>query len=444
MSRTAIGIVRVSRVRGREGDSFISPSDQTDRITRWCEGQGIELAGVLEELDVSGGAAISDRPGLSEALKAIEAGEATVLVVAYFDRLVRSVRIQHDILERVETAGGKVFALDIGEISNATDGQWLQSGFLGLVAEYQRRQAKGRHAEAQARAIARGVATWNVQLPGYSKGENGVLIPNDQAPIIRQAFIMRADGVTVAGVRDYLREHGIERSYHGVTCLLRSRVYLGELTFGKLHNPAAHPAIIDPDLFNTVQRTKVSRGRKPKSDRLLARLGVLRCGTCDARMVIATGGHGNYWVYRCPPNGDCPRHMAISADIAEKVVVDAMWDALGDIEGRAAAEDRGRAARVALDKAQGDLNAAIEAFAGMETEPAAIKRLAELKAIRDTRLEEVDHLGHNLVPALTMRREDWPEMTPDGQRLLIKTVIDKAIVGPGKGASRITVLPFQR
>jgi hypothetical protein len=136
--------------------------------------------------------------------------------------------------------------------------------------------------------------------------------------------------------------------------------------------------------------------------------------------------------------------MAVSADIAEKVVVDAMWDALGDLEGRAAAEDRGRNARIALDKAQGDLNAAIEAFTGMETEPAAIRRLAELKAIRDTCLEEVDHLGHDLVPALTMRRQDWPEMTPDGQRSLIKTVIDKAIVGPGKGASRITVLPFQR
>jgi site-specific DNA recombinase len=439
MNRTAIGIVRVSRVRGREGDSFISPADQTDRITRWCDSQGIELAGVLEELDVSGGAAIDDRPGLTEALKAIEAGEATVLVVAYFDRLVRSVRIQHDILERVETAGGKVFALDIGEISNATDGQWLQSGFLGLVAEYQRRQAKGRHAEAQARAIARGVATWNVQLPGYSKSENGVLIPNYQAPIIQQAFEMRADGVTINRVRQYLREHGIDRSYHGVTCLLRSRVYLGELRFGKLQNLTAHPAIIDPDLFNKVQRTRVSRGRKPRSDRLLARQGVLRCGTCDARMVIATGGHSEYWVYRCPPNGDCPRHMAISADIAEQVVVNAMWDALGDIEGRAATEDRGRNARIALDKAQGDLNAAIEAFTGMETEPAAIQKLAELKAVRDKCLDKVDHLGHQLVPALTVTRTDWPKLTTDEQRSLIKTTIHKATVGPGKGAARITV-----
>ena len=62
---------------------------------------------------------------------------------------------------------------------------------------------------------------------------------------------------------------------------MRSRMYLGEIHFGELHNTHAHEAIIkDRRLFERVQRRTVSRGRHAKSERLLARLGVLRCGTC--------------------------------------------------------------------------------------------------------------------------------------------------------------------
>jgi hypothetical protein len=38
----------------------------------------------------------------------------------------------------------------------------------------------------------------------------------------------------------------------------------------------AHEPIVDGELFGRVQRVKIPRGRKAKSDRLLARLGVLR------------------------------------------------------------------------------------------------------------------------------------------------------------------------
>ena len=63
--------------------------------------------------------------------------------------------------------------------------------------------------------------------------------------------------------------------------MLRSRMYLGEIHFGELHNLNAHePIIKDRALFERVQRRTVSRGRQAKSERLLARLGVLRCGTC--------------------------------------------------------------------------------------------------------------------------------------------------------------------
>ena len=114
---------------------------------------------------------------------------------------------------------------------------------------------------------------------------------------------------------------------------------LGEIHFGAhTPNPAAHPAIVDRDTWKAVQRATVSRGRRAKSERLLARLGVLRCGTCDARMVVGTANRSSYWIYRCPPTGDCQRRVTISAEIAEKKVVEKVRAAIADDEGRASTE----------------------------------------------------------------------------------------------------------
>src|SRR5437763_224266 len=77
------------------------------------------------------------------------------------------------------------------------------------------------------------------------------------APLVAQAFRLRATGATVMEVRDFLREHGVERSFHGVQSLLGSRVVLGELRFGDLVNRQAHDAIVDEVTWQKVQRMRL-------------------------------------------------------------------------------------------------------------------------------------------------------------------------------------------
>ena len=48
--KRAIGIVRVSQVKGREGESFASPSEQHERIEAACERDGLRLLRVENEL----------------------------------------------------------------------------------------------------------------------------------------------------------------------------------------------------------------------------------------------------------------------------------------------------------------------------------------------------------------------------------------------------------
>ncbi len=213
-TRRAIGIVRVSEVKGRSGDGFSSPSDQLDAIRAACARDGLKLLRAVEELDVSGGTPLEQRAGMRQAVEAVEAGEAQVIVAAYFDRLFRSLEVQSIILRRVEAAGGKVLALDTGEVTNGSAGEWLNATMRGMMAEYQRRTTAERSAAAQRRAIARGVAPWPNMPPGYDRGEDGRLVPNDDAPAVLEAFRIRARGATIAEVRAHLQANRIERSYH--------------------------------------------------------------------------------------------------------------------------------------------------------------------------------------------------------------------------------------
>ncbi|MDP9344308.1 MAG: recombinase family protein, partial [Actinomycetota bacterium] len=379
MPRRAIGIVRVSQVNGRDGESFASPAEQRDRIAAECERLHLRLLDTTDEMDVSGGTPLQQRHGLRHAVEAVEAGDADVIVAAYFDRLVRSLRVQGELVDRVEAAGGQVLAVDVGQITNGSAGQWLSGTMLGAVSEYQRRTAKERSAGGQQRAVARGVLPYPNVPPGYKRGSEGVLVRDPvTAPVVADAFALRADGATIHDVRAYLAQHGIERSYHGVTALLASRVVLGEIHFGGLVNLQAHEAIVDAGTWRRVQRVSTPRGRRAKSERLLARLGVLRCASCDARMVVGTSNHSQYPLYRCPPNGDCQRRVTISATVAEQVVVDAVRKALDDVQGAASATNNVRAAERELEHAQRELDGAIGAYTatGVADEPAARERLA--------------------------------------------------------------------
>ena len=445
--RRAIGIVRVSQVNGRVGESFASPAEQADRIRAACARDGMRLLRIVDELDVSGGKPLDRRPGLGPAVQAVEAGDADVIVGAYFDRLFRSLRAQGEAVDRVERAGGQVLAVDVGRVTNGNAGQWLSGTMLGAVSEYQRRTAAERSREAQARAIARGVAPWPNIPPGYARGSDGrLMIDVETADAVKQAFDLRADGATIAEVRAHLAAHGIERSYHGVTALLGSRLVLGEIHFGDYEpNLCAHPAIVERDTWLAVQRATVARGRKPKSERLLARLGVLRCASCGGRMVVGTqtSRGRSYPFYRCGHvREDCANRVTISAQLVEQIVVDAVKDALADVEGRASAQRNAREAEAALQRAQAMLDAAIRAFAGIEDEDAARERLLELRAERDDAQERADRLGGDRAVLVINVADDWDRLTVDAQRALIRATVERVLVAPGRGADRVAVELF--
>ena len=251
---------------------------------------------------------------------------------------------------------------------------------------------------------------------------------------------MRAAGATVKEVREHLREHGVELSQPGVAALLRSRVVLGEIHFGDYEpNLTAHEPIVDRETWKAVQRVRVPRGRQSKSDRLLARLGVLRCASCGSRMVVGNSQRGKYPIYRCPPTGDCKRRVAIAAELVEGIVTEHVKAQIADVEGRASAEALAVNAIADRDAAQAKLDTAIATLAEVMDEPVSIETIAKLRAARDAAQEEVDRLGGEAAVERVRGAADWDRLSLAGRRELIKIHAPTVRVAPGRGAGRVTI-----
>jgi len=157
-------------------------------------------------------------------------------------------------------------------------------------------------------------------------------------------------------------------------------------------------------------------------------------------MVVGTS-QGQYGFYRCPPVGDCPQRVGISANVAERVVVDAVQELLAGIEGRASVEGGISDAADELEQRQDALDVAIRTFAGLEDEAAARERLQELRAARDEARERHDQFVAASAPAITVSAGDWDTLTLDERQALIVAVVDRAVVRPGRGPDRISIEP---
>lgn len=147
-----LGYVRVSTVE--QADSGAGLEAQRAAIQLACKQRGWELVGVIEDAGFS--AATLDRPGITEAVGAVEAGQASVLVVAKLDRLSRSLLDFAAVMERSRRKRWSLVALDLGVDTTTPQGEML-ANVLTAFAQFERRLIGQRTAEALAVKKAEGV-----------------------------------------------------------------------------------------------------------------------------------------------------------------------------------------------------------------------------------------------------------------------------------------------
>ena len=235
---------RFRRLRPRGLESVVSRLGEHSSLRRAARAYTLGLRArrlrvlvhVFEELDVSGGAPLEQRHGLSPAVEMVEAGEAEVVVVAYFDRLVRSLAVQARSSSRRAGRGSDPRASMWGRSQgdSAAGNGHLGNDARGRFRIPSPRRRAERTADAKREPSPRSSTFPNVP-PGYRKREDGERIEptRRKATVVAEAFRLRAAGATMIEVRDFLRENGIQRTFHGTQSLLESRIVLGELPFGE-------------------------------------------------------------------------------------------------------------------------------------------------------------------------------------------------------------------
>jgi len=285
------------------------------------EGQADKLRAYSSLRDLGGLTVITDpgisgkdmkRPGLQQLLAAVEAGHVSHVLVWRLDRLSRNLGDLILLADKFGEHGVALHSVSENLDLSSASGRMFYN-ILGTFAQFFREQLSENVKMGNERAIKEGRHINRPKI-GYSLTD-GFLIPNDDAPRVREVFRLRAEGLSYRAIEE---QTGIKEST--VMSILRSRVYLGEVPHKDEWFPGIHEPIVTPEAFEAAQRGHVP-GRRRAKDLLSGRVF---CGLCDKRMSVETNGDGRT-MYRCRNRGqgcDQPRRTNSGLILAALLGID--------------------------------------------------------------------------------------------------------------------------
>ena len=360
--------IRVSKVAGRSGESFISPKIQRERIEAWAHLNGAEVTWHEPELDVSGGT--MRRPVFDRILERVRNHETDGVIVAKLDRFARTLVGALGTLEEFERHNAVLVSVaDNLDLSTPMGKAFLR--ILLVFAELERDRISESWKTATSNAVDRGIHIAKFTPMGYDKDADKRLVPNGEASAVREAFLMRgahSSRTEISRRLDQLapRPKGGRWTPPMVERVIKNRVYLGYAYRGDRVNKEAHEPIVSMAEWQAANLAPVRAAARGKKPNLLG--GIARCAGC--RYVLAPGksrwgGTGEEVLgYRCRGThtaGVCPEPASINALKLERYV-EAVWREQMAQEGVSVSDDT-----QALQAAAGELVAAQEelaAFAG--------------------------------------------------------------------------------
>lgn len=192
-----VAYLRVSTIDQAESGAGLAA--QLDACTKYALAQGVKLAAVFQDAGISGAKGLEARPGLLDAVAALEKGD--VLVVAKRDRLGRD-PIKVAMIESAVARKGARIVSAAGEGTEADDpASVLMRRMIDAFAEYERLLIGARTKAALGAKKRRGERTGAIPY-GKSLGADGVRLvdcPEEQR-VINMAREYKLAGLSLRGI----------------------------------------------------------------------------------------------------------------------------------------------------------------------------------------------------------------------------------------------------
>lgn len=277
-----------------------------------------------------------DRPQFQKMIKDSNTHKFEIVLVWKLDRFSRN-RYDSAFYKR-KLSQNRVKVVSATEpISNAPEGIMLESLLEGM-AEYYSAELAEKVTRGHKENALKGMFNGGVVPFGYVIDEQmHYQIDPDKAPIVKEVFQRYADGEQIKDLCESLNARGIYTSYgrpftkSSFQNLLKNRRYLGEYRYKDIVTPGAIPALVDPDVFEKVQKRSSQNKRAPartKADEVFMLTTKAFCGECGA-MVVGDSGQSHtgmrHYYYKCGRHkreGKSKCHLqAIRKEVLERFVI---------------------------------------------------------------------------------------------------------------------------
>lgn len=204
-SKLAVAYLRVSTTTERQD---LGATAQRHAIEKWSLASGVEVVAWYVEA-VSGGAGLDKRPVLLEALAAVAAHRAGLLVVQKLDRFSRE-PLTAALGEAELQRHGATLAVADGAGSGSDPTAELVRGILFSVARFEKMMIRARIKAAMAVKKGRRELT-GVAPYGFRAGDDGKsLVPDaHETAILAQIRALRAAGLTIRKVQSEATVQGL-------------------------------------------------------------------------------------------------------------------------------------------------------------------------------------------------------------------------------------------
>lgn len=327
---------------------------QVSKCREWCHQRNIPILGIFSDEATSG--MKDSRPQYEEMMRQLRQGVADMVVIYDQSRMFRKMTAWFAFRDELTAMGVQVISVTqpmIGkDLRDPTN--FLTEGSMALFNQIWALQSRQKTMEKMRFMARNGQHTGGKPALGYLVKDGRLEICEAEAEIVRRIFSEYASGKSyreiIAGLnRDGLKtKRGNAFGSNSLHDLLHNEKYIGVLVYGgspyredgtrnSHQKPAetairiedAIPAIIDKELFETVQKrmalNKRQQGGRPPKNREYPLRSKVFCGACKSAMTITTSQQ-RYNYYRC--TGKKRLHSCeatpISADQLEKKVVEAL------------------------------------------------------------------------------------------------------------------------